>query len=602
MSVQSGRGPEAGAATVGAARGPTWIEVNLENITHNLMEVKRLIGPKVAMMAVVKANAYGHGAVAVARTALAAGASALGVTTVEEGAELRRAGIRAPILVMGAILPHEAAAVIRHSLTPSIGSLAVAQALDEVSRRLRRKTRVHVKVDTGLGRLGVRHTEAPEFVGRLREFDWIEIEGIYSHFATAYRSDLSYARKQLAAFREAVARIEADGWKIPLKHMANSEALITLPESRLDMVRVGNLMYGQSPVPLPAGMELKPTWSWKARVVHTQIVPPGGGVGYGRDYVARGETVVAVLPVGLADGFRVNQIKRPVRLSELGRVVAKDILAYLRRNRFPAEVVIRGREAPVIGRVGMQTTTVDVSRIPGVEAGDVATLSAHRVIVAEHIPRIYVGAQAIAGKAAAVGQEAERGTGRGAGREGGWRREEEARPRGGRRDERHPRGEPAETKGRGEGRDDQGRRREWHDGHRGGSRRGGSGERGPAESREPRPLRELPEAVGRDAGTAAEAAAGELAERESGGVDRGLERRPETRPRTVLHGERISRLMSPDGTGATEGTGAGGGTGTAEGTETAAPTPARRPFGARKKKPLRGPKRRRHTPGKIRPS
>lgn len=586
MDVQSGRGLEPGAATVVPSRGPTWIEVNLDSVAHNLGAVKKLVGPKVAVMAVVKANAYGHGAPTVARTAIAAGASALGVTTVEEGAELRRAGLRAPILVMGAILPQEAAAVIRHSLTPSVGSLAVAQAIDDISRQMRRKTRVHVKVDTGLGRLGVKHTEAPEFVRRLREFDWIEIEGIYSHFATAFR-DLVYARRQLTAFEQAVAKIEADGQKIPLKHMANSEAIITLPESRLNMVRVGNLMYGQSPAPLPPGMELRPTWSWKARVVHLQTVQPGGGVGYGRDYVARRETVVAVLPVGLADGFRVSHIRRPTRLSELGRVMARDVLAYLRRNRFPAEVVIRGRAAPVIGRVGMQTCTVDVTRIPGAEPGDVAALSARRVIVAEHIPRVYSGAQAVAGRPA-----------RAAGQEAGQRREEEARGPGGQGERRGERRDQGGRRERGEGRV----RREVHE--RGEGRPEGFRDRGPREQREQRPLSEprspreqrpLSEPRQRRPQVEGEpreetAAAAPAAEHEV--PPEPVRERQSEAQTTVLSGEKLSRLKSSGGAGA----------GAGEGAEQAGVASAKRPFGARKKKSLRGPKRRRHTPGKIRSS
>ncbi|MHB8757648.1 MAG: alanine racemase [Bacillota bacterium] len=566
MTVQSGRGPQPGAAKVGPVKGQTWVEVNLDAIAHNLAAVKKLVGPKVGIMAVVKANAYGHGALAVARTSLTSGAAALAVTTVEEGSELRRRGIRAPILVMGAILPQEAAAVIRQSLTPSVGSLAVAEALDDVSRQMHRKTRIHVKVDTGLGRLGVRSSEAPAFVQRLRELEWLEVEGIYSHFATAFQAGSGYARRQLAAFNDVVAKIEADGRRIPLKHMANSEAVITLPESRLDMVRVGNLMYGESPVPLPAGMELQPTWSWKARVVHLQTIAPGSGIGYGRDYVARREMVVAVLPVGQADGFRVSHLRRPTRLSELGRAVARDVLTYVRRNRVPAEVLVKGREAPVVGRVGMQTSTVDVSRIPGVEPGDVATLSGRRVNVPDHVPRIYVGAGAIAG------QHEER-------QEHGERPVQERR----REPERwEPHGDRTERV-----------------------------ERRPA--REDRPAREAAVAapsrpeltappkpeIAAPAKPAFEPAP-ETAPVPEAPFKRPVERpieRPSERPierppgpSAVLQGERLSGLTT-----------GGEAAGPSEDGE-ADVAPAKRPFGARKKKGLRGPKRRRHTPGKIRPS
>ncbi len=590
--MQSGRGPQPGAAKVGPVKGQTWVEVNLDAIAHNLAAVKKLIGPKVGIMAVVKANAYGHGALAVARTALASGAAALAVTTVEEGAELRHGGIRAPILVMGAILPQEAAAVIRQSLTPSVGSLVVAEALDDVSRQMHRKTRIHIKVDTGLGRLGVRFTEAPAFVQRLREFEWLEIEGIYSHFATAFRAASGYAQRQLGVFNDVVAKIEADGRKIPLKHMANSEAVITLPESRLDMVRVGNLMYGESPVPLPAGMELQPTWSWKARVVHLQTIPAGSGVGYGRDYIARREMAIAVLPVGQADGFRVSHLRRPTRLSELGRAVARDVLTYVRRSRIPAEVLIKGREAPVIGRVGMQTFTVDVSRIPGVEPGDVATLSGRRVNVPAHVPRIYVGAEAMAGGPAKPVEEA-----------GPRRQTEEARAAGGRREERRDRG----------GRPGQEGRREF-EGHREGEGRGrhtdryehaerrpageGRPARGAAGAAPPKPEIAAPPKPEFTAPPKPEEFAVpqksefEPAPETATAFEAPLERPTERRqaPSAVLQGERLARLTT--GGKAADPAEDGG----------AEVAPAKRPFGARKKKGLRGPKRRRHTPGKIRPS
>lgn len=328
---------------------PTWLEVDLEAIAHNVRRIVGHVGPGVRVLAVLKADAYGHGAARVARTALNNGASHLGVASINEGAALRRVDITAPILVLGYTPAWQARDLVLHDLSATVYNLDVARALSRAARELNRAVRVHVKVDTGMGRLGLLPEDVPAFVADLRALPGLVLEGIFTHMSTA-DSDLAYARWQLARFRQVVEALAGDGVHFPLVHAANSAAILALPESHLNMVRLGIAMYGLQPsaeVPLPP--DLRPALSFKTQVAQVKALPPGSFVGYGKSYQTAGEERIAVLPVGYADGFR-------------------------RAPRHWGEVLIRGRRAPIVGRVSMDQTTVDVSHIPGVRQGDEVVL------------------------------------------------------------------------------------------------------------------------------------------------------------------------------------------------------------------------------------
>lgn len=307
----------------------SWAEVDLTAIRHNLREVKKLLSPGVRIMAVVKADAYGHGAVEVARTSLEEGATFLGVATVEEGIELRRAGLTAPVLVFSSCPPEQAKLIVAHGLTPSLFSTSQAEALAREASAKGQKIKVHLKVDTGMGRLGLRGPEeVAAFCRRLSSWP-LEIEGIFTHFACAEEPGKEKSRQQLEAFREVLRRLAEEGINPPLRHAANSAAALEFPPAHLDMVRLGISLYGYHPRGREAGgPDLRPALSWKAKITQVKRLPPGSPLSYGWTYTTRGEEIIATVPVGYADGYRRA-------LSNRGWVL------------------VRGKKAPVVGRVCM---------------------------------------------------------------------------------------------------------------------------------------------------------------------------------------------------------------------------------------------------------
>jgi Alr-MurF fusion protein len=332
---------------------PTWLEVDLSAIAENTRHIAELVGPKARVLASLKADAYGHGALRVARTVLRNGASWLGIATVSEAQPLRQSGIDAPILVLGYTAPWQAREAVRLDLRASVFALDSARALSRAACDLERDMHVHVKVDTGMARLGLRAEDIEgimAFFAALRELPGLVVEGVFTHFATADSADRSYALRQLERFKSVLAALETQGLRPPIAHAANSAAMLSLPESRFDMVRPGIAIYGLSPsdqVRLPPGF--RPALAFKTQVAQVKTIPPGEGVSYGATYMTSAPTRIAVLPVGYADGFR----------------------------RAPAnwgEVLIRGRRAPLVGRVCMDQCMVDVTGIPGVRQGDEVVL------------------------------------------------------------------------------------------------------------------------------------------------------------------------------------------------------------------------------------
>lgn len=332
---------------------PTWLEIDLGAIARNTQRVKQIAGPETQVLVSLKADAYGHGALRVARVALRNGADWLGVATVSEARPLREAGVTAPILVFGYTPPWQAREAARLDLRATVFDLDSARALAQAAREQGRIARAHVKVDTGMARLGLRAEDIPAivaFVRELRAIPGLEVEGVFTHFATADSRDQSYARRQLARFQATLAALAEDGPLPPVIHAANSAALLTLPEARYTMIRAGVAIYGLPPseeVGLPEGFT--PALAFRTVVAQVKWVPAGEGVSYGATYVTDRPTRIATLPVGYADGFR-------------------------RAPHNWGEVLIRGQRAPLLGRVAMDQSMVDVTHIPGVEQGDEVTL------------------------------------------------------------------------------------------------------------------------------------------------------------------------------------------------------------------------------------
>ena len=325
---------------------PTQAQVDLGAIARNFDQVKAHVGRNVGIIAIVKADAYGHGAIPVARALEPRGAAMFGVAIAEEALELRDAGIAAPILVLGQVLPGQVRPLVEQDVRLTVSDLALAEVISTAARRAGVTARLHVKVDTGMSRLGVLEADAVDTVKRIAAFDRLEIEGLYTHFSSAAERDRSFTLLQLDAFRAILDELRASGLTIPIAHAANSAATLTLRESHFDMVRSGLALYGLLPDPgLECPVDLRPALTLKTSVVLVRDLPAGRSVSYGRTFRTTRPTRAAVLTLGYNDGYTR-------RLSNRGRVR------------------IRGRLCPVLGRICMDQCVVDVSHVPGVTAGD----------------------------------------------------------------------------------------------------------------------------------------------------------------------------------------------------------------------------------------
>jgi alanine racemase len=332
---------------------PTWAEIDLDALASNFRTVRERVGAGVKVMGVVKADAYGHGAAECARRLAAESAEWFGVATPEEGFELRRAGVTQPVLSFGGFWDGQAEACLRLTIVPVIYRLDMAEALNTAARNMGVVADIHVKVDTGMGRLGVRYDEAAEFASKLREFKNLRVDGLMTHFAAADepRRDC-FTQEQLSRFREAVAAFRERGHEPTYEHAANSAATFAHPETRGNMVRPGGVLYGlwrDILPPLAGTPKLRPVMSVRTRVTLLKRVHTGETLGYGCTFEAAREMLVATVPMGYADGYARA-------LSNRGRVV------------------VRGKLAPVVGRVSMDLTLLDVTDVPGVENGDRVTL------------------------------------------------------------------------------------------------------------------------------------------------------------------------------------------------------------------------------------
>lgn len=324
----------------------TIAEINLSHLTHNLDQVRAHISPGCKILAVVKANAYGHGIIEVSRELEHAGVDMLGVAHVEEGIALRESGIHTGILVLGGVYEEYAPDIVKSRLTPVVYTMPFAAALSKAAVSADEVLPVHIKVDTGMKRIGVAPEMAPEFVEDVVRLEGLRIEGIMTHFAEADLQNREFVREQLDSFLSACRLVEKRGINIPIRHTANSAAVIDMRESHLDMVRPGLMLYGYSPAPfLSFRTDLRPVMTLKTRIIHLKSVPPKTGISYSRTFVTSRETLVATIPIGYADG-------------------------YSRALSNSGQVLIKGRRAPVIGRVCMDMTMVDVTDVPGVRPGD----------------------------------------------------------------------------------------------------------------------------------------------------------------------------------------------------------------------------------------
>ncbi len=366
---------------------PSWAEINLSHCVHNLEQIKKIVKNKVQILAVVKADAYGHGAIEVSKVVLRNGVSFLGVALIEEGIKLRQAGIDAPILVMGSIYPFKNyRELINFNLIPIVASLSSLKELSSIASKEGEKVGFHLKVDTGMGRIGVSVNSVLKLVKEISSLPGVVLEGIISHLSCA-DGDGGFTEKQIDDFTSVVEKIKYK--KTILRHIANSSAILRFPESHLDLVRPGLILYGLLPFRSTLSkIKLKPVMSLKTKVIFLKKVAKGTPVSYGKTYVTKKRSIIATLPIGYADGYN-----------------------RLLSNK--AQVLIKGKRLPVVGRICMDMCMVDVTDLPQVAVGDEVVLIGNQenetitvediavwsntvnyetvCALGKRIPRIYIG-------------------------------------------------------------------------------------------------------------------------------------------------------------------------------------------------------------------
>ncbi len=325
---------------------PTWAEIGLSNLEFNFRRVKKIVGPKTRIMAVVKSDAYGHGLLPIAKRLAKLGADYLGVASIDEAAILRKNKITLPILILGNILSRDAGAVVEYNLTQTISDYGLASKLNQKAKNTGKIIGVHIKVDTGMGRLGILYKDAIKFVEEVSRLRHLRAEGLFTHFPCA-DCDPEFTHYQIDIFNQLIGDLKRMGIRIPLFHAANSAGIIGYPESRFNLVRPGLMLYGIKPSQ-GLDIKLKPALSLKSRIIYLKRMPSGQGISYGRSYITRKETTVAVLPIGYGDGYPRNLSNR-------------------------ADVLIKGKRFRISGAVCMDQIMVDVGDL-GVKIGDEAVL------------------------------------------------------------------------------------------------------------------------------------------------------------------------------------------------------------------------------------
>lgn len=325
---------------------PTWAEINLKNLDYNFGQIKRFLLPKVKVMACVKADAYGHGLIPVSKKLSSLGVDYLGVASIDEGIALRKEKIEVPVLILGAILKKDIAPLVKYNLCTTVCTQELALALNNLAKLKAKAINIHLKIDTGMGRLGILYKDALPFIRKVSSFKFLRIEGIFTHLACA-DTDRALTLRQIHLFGKLVSGLKREGISIPLAHAANSMGVIAYKESHFNMVRPGLAIYGL----YPKGhlkIKLKPVLSLKSRIVFLKRVPPGFGISYGHEYITKKNTTILTLPIGYGDGY-------PRNLTNL------------------AAVLIRGRRFKISGRICMDQIMVDVGDSP-VEIGEEVVL------------------------------------------------------------------------------------------------------------------------------------------------------------------------------------------------------------------------------------
>lgn len=346
----------------------TWAEVDLDAIAHNIREIRKITNPSAQIMAIVKADAYGHGFLEVTRTLLENGADRLAVATLREGEQLRSRGVKVPILVLGALMEEDIEDYINFNIIPNVFSYETAHAISYIAEKKEIVTKIHIKLDTGMSRIGFLTGDDNESIAeeiiKISKLPYIEIEGIFSHFSTSDEYDESYTRLQYSRFMDVINKLEERGLHIPIKHICNSAAVMMYPEMHLDMVRPGVILYGMYPSDEvdKSRLNLKPAMTLKSRITFVKEVEPGRGVSYGKEYITDKVTKIATVPIGYADG-------------------------YLRRLAKEGRMIVNGQQVPIIGRICMDQCMIDVTNVHNIERGDEVILFSDEDITVDDLAK-----------------------------------------------------------------------------------------------------------------------------------------------------------------------------------------------------------------------
>jgi len=366
----------------------TWAEIDLNALVHNFKEIRKKVGPNVGVMAIVKAQGYGHGMVQVSRVLEEEGVNYFGVTSPSEAFLLRGKGIKSSILILGPTILDQAKEIIKKDITQTICTKEMAFVLQGECKKLKKRLKVHIEVDTGMGRTGVPYQRTLKLIKEVVKIPELVVEGIFTHFSTADEEDKSFTKEQIKRFKGVLEKLEGEGIDIPLRHAANSAGILNFSESYFNMVRPGLALYGIYPSEyVSRSPDLHPVMSLKSKVIYLKRVKKGATISYGKTYVTNKNTTITILPIGYEDGY--NRL-----LSNQG------------------EVIIRGKRVTIAGRVCMDQTILDVGEVPDVKVGDEVVLIGgqgqervsveeiakkvdtvpHEVIcrIAERIPRIYL--------------------------------------------------------------------------------------------------------------------------------------------------------------------------------------------------------------------
>jgi len=366
-----------------------WIEVDLDVVKHNYKQIISRLASGAGLIAVVKADAYGLGAVEVAKALLEEGCTFFAVTTITEGLTLRQQGITANILVLGPSQVNDWKTAVEADLQLTVSQVESLRELDKISEDIGKKAHIQLKIETGMGRTGFKEESLDLLISSIYEASNLEIIGAYTHFARGAQKDIAYTRNQHHRFWRCVEKLEEAGIDIPVKHLCNSATYLDFPEYHYDFVRVGTLIGGHFPSPAFEGkLNLKDPWVVTTRIAHLQKVPKGTYVGYQSLYKSKTETTLAVIPAGYADGFGIEPKMTPQGIFDLAKIIIKNTAALFGIQIGREKILLMGKPVRIAGKVGMQLTVLDIGHTP-CAIGDKIRIPIRRTLASPRIPRLY---------------------------------------------------------------------------------------------------------------------------------------------------------------------------------------------------------------------